>query len=98
MPNVTFRDKGAIRANETTFVPEDLDYSRIDYRHIMRKVVRYRDFSGYVPFIKWPQYPITAIFTCRGCTYNCKTCGGSHYAFKNMTGRKRAAFKSPDCL
>ena len=98
VPNVTFRDKGAIKANETTFVPEDLDYSRIDYRHIMRKVVRYRDFSGYVPFIKWPQYPITAIFTCRGCTYNCKTCGGSHYAFKNMTGRKRAAFKSPELL
>ena len=48
--------------------------------------------------MKWPKYPITAIFTCRGCTYNCKTCGGSHYAFKQMTGRKRAAFKAPELL
>ena len=98
VPNVTFRDGGAVKANPMTFVPENLDYSRLDYAHIMRKVLRYRDFSGYVPFMKWPKYPITAIFTCRGCTYNCKTCGGSHYAFKQMTGRKRAAFKSPALL
>lgn len=98
VPNVTFRNSGDIVANDTTFVPTDLDHSRTDYGHIMRKVVRYRDFSGYVPFVKWPTYPITAIFTCRGCTYNCKTCGGSHYAFRNMTGRKKAAFKSPGLL
>jgi B12-binding domain/radical SAM domain protein len=98
VPNVTFRDKGEIVENEVTYVPTDLDHSRTDYGHIMRKVVRYRDFSGYVPFIKWPRYPITAIFTCRGCTYNCRTCGGSRFAFKNMTGRERAAFKSPELL
>lgn len=98
VPNVTFRDEGQVRANPMGFVPENLDYSRIDYAHIMRKVLRYRDFSGYVPFVKWPKYPITAIFTCRGCTYNCKTCGGSHYAFREMTGRKKAAFKSPALL
>ncbi len=96
--NVTYRDRGAVVVNPTTFVPENLDHSRTDYLHIMRKVARYRDFSGYVPFVKWPRYPITAVFTCRGCTYNCKTCGGSHYAFKNMTGRKKAAFKSPELL
>jgi len=98
VPNITYRDKGAVVVNPTTYVPQDLDYSRVDYSHIMRNVVRYRDFSGYVPFINWPKYPITAIFTCRGCTYNCKTCGGSRYAFDNMTGRKRAAFKSPEVL
>jgi B12-binding domain/radical SAM domain protein len=98
VPNLTWRDKERVVANPLTFVPEDLDYSRTDYRHIMRKVMRYRDFAGYVPFVNWPRYPITAIFTCRGCTYNCKTCGGSHFAFKNMTGRKRAAFKSPELL
>jgi B12-binding domain/radical SAM domain protein len=98
VPNITFRDKGVIVENPVTFVPGDLDYSRTDYRHIMRKVVRYRDFAGYVPFINWPRYPITAIFTCRGCNYNCKTCGGSRFAFKNMTGRERAAFKSPELL
>ncbi len=98
VPNVTFRDNGAIKANPITFVPDDLDYSRIDYGHIIRRVTRFRDFSGYVPFIRWPRYPITAIFTCRGCTYNCKTCGGSHSAFKNMAGRKRPAYKSPELL
>jgi B12-binding domain/radical SAM domain protein len=98
VPNVTWRNDGNIVSNDTTYVPEGLDHSRTDYGHIMRKVVRYRDFSGYVPFMKWPRYPITAIFTCRGCTYNCKTCGGSRYAFNNMTGRQRAAFKSPELL
>jgi B12-binding domain/radical SAM domain protein len=98
VPNITFRDNGKVIENDLTFVPEDLNYTRTDYAHIMRKVMRYRDFSGYVPFINWPQYPITAIFTCRGCTYNCRTCGGSHFAFKNMTGRRRAAFKSPENL
>jgi B12-binding domain/radical SAM domain protein len=98
VPNLTYRERGTVVENPTTFVPEDLDYTRTDYRHIIRKVARYRDFSGYVPFVNWPRYPITAIFTCRGCTYNCKTCGGSHFAFKHMTGRKRAAFKSPEVL
>jgi B12-binding domain/radical SAM domain protein len=98
VPNVSFRDGGTVVANPLTFVPEDLDYSRTDYRHIIRKVMRYRDFSGYVPFFNWPKYPITAIFTCRGCTYSCKTCGGSRFALKNMAGRDRAAFKSPELL
>ena len=93
MPNVTFRDEGAVKANPMTFVPENLDYSRMDYAHIMRKVLRYRDFSGYVPFMKWPKYPITAIFTCRGCTYNCKTCGGSHYAFKQHDGAEKGGIQ-----
>ncbi len=98
VPNVSFRDKDTVVANPLTFVPDDLDYSRTDYRHIIRKVMRYRDFSGYVPFVNWPRYPITAIFTCRGCTYGCKTCGGSRFALKNMAGRNRAAFKSPELL
>ncbi len=98
VPNVSFRDKGTITVNPLTFVPDDLDYSRTDYGHIIRKVMRYRDFAGYVPFVNWPRYPITAIFTCRGCTYNCKTCGGSRFAFRNMGCRERAAFKSPELL
>ncbi len=98
VPNLSFRDEGAVVVNPLTFVPEDLDYSRTDYRHIMRKAVRYRDFAGYVPFVNWPKYPITAIFTCRGCSYECKTCGGSRFAFRHMTGRKKPAFKSPELL
>ena len=98
VPNVSFRDGGTVVANPLAFVPEDLDYSRTDYRHIVRKVMRYRDFSGYVPFVNWPKYPIAAILTCRGCTYGCKTCGGSRFALKSMAGRNRAAFKSPELL
>ncbi len=98
VPNLSFRNNGDVTVNPLTYVPDDLDHSRTDYLHIMKKVARYRDFAGYVPFINWPKYPITAIFTCRGCTYNCKTCGGSRFAFANMTGRKRAAFKSPEIL
>ena len=31
VPNLSFRDKGAVMVNPLTFVPEDLDYSRTDY-------------------------------------------------------------------
>ena len=96
--NVTFRHDGNIIENPVSFLPYDLDYTNIDYRHIIRKVARFRDFYGYIPFTNWPKYPITAVFTCRGCTYNCRTCGGSHYAFKGMMGRQRPAFKSPQLL
>ena len=98
VPNLSFRDEGKIVENPLSFLPQDLNYTRVDYRHIIRKVTRFRDFYGYVPFTNWPTYPITAIFTCRGCTYNCKTCGGSHFAFGGMMGRKKPAYKAPRLL
>jgi len=96
VPNLTWKDKdGHVHANPITHVPETLDHIAIDYRHIMQKVWRYRDPVGYEPFTNWFMYPITAVFTCRGCRYNCKTCGGSANTFGRVANRQRPAYRNP---
>ena len=99
IPNLTWRDtRGKIRVNPLSYVPNDLDHITIDYRHIMKKVVRYLDPLGYEPFFNWFTYPVTAVFTCRGCVYDCQTCGGSANAFKAIASRERPAYRSPHLL
>ena len=99
IPNLTWRDgQNGIRANPLSYVPENLDDIAIDYRHIMKKVVRYADPTGYQPFIDWYSYPVTAVFTCRGCTYHCKTCGGSSPTFRSMAHRGKTAYRDPKLL
>jgi len=99
IPNLTYRDGGnGIHVNPITYVPEDLNDITIDYRHIMKKVVRYMDPVGYQPFIDWYSYPVTAVFTCRGCSYHCKTCGGSSRTFRTMANRTRPAYRDPVLL
>ena len=99
IPNLTYRDgTNGIRANPITYVPEDLNDITIDYRHIMKKVVRYMDPVGYQPFIDWYSYPVTAVFTCRGCIYHCKTCGGSSRTFRTMANRTKPAYRDPVLL
>jgi B12-binding domain/radical SAM domain protein len=99
VPNLTWRDPtGEIRVNPLSHVPRDLDDITIDYRHIMKKVVRYVDPTGYQPFIDWYSYPVTAVFTCRGCTYNCRTCGGSARFFQTTANRERPSYRDPGLL
>lgn len=98
IPNLTWRGKEKIHVNPLSHVPESLDDISIDYRHIMKKVVRYIDPTGYQPFVNWYSYPVTAVFTCRGCTYSCKTCGGSARTFRSMANRKKPAYRDPRLL
>ncbi len=99
IPNLTCRDgTNGIHANPITYVPEDLNDITIDYRHIMKKVVRYMDPVGYQPFVDWYSYPVTAVFTCRGCIYHCKTCGGSSRTFRSMANRTKPAYRDPVLL
>jgi B12-binding domain/radical SAM domain protein len=99
IPNLTFRDgRDGIQVNPLTYVPETLDDIAIDYRHIMKKVVRYADPTGYQPFVDWYTYPVTAVFTCRGCIYHCKTCGGSSQTFRSMANRRKPAYRDPKLL
>jgi B12-binding domain/radical SAM domain protein len=99
VPNLTWRTReGEIVVNPLSYVPETLDDITVDYRHIMKKVVRYVDPTGYQPFIDWYSYPVTAVFTCRGCRYNCKTCGGSARTFRAMANRKKPAYRDPKLL
>ena len=99
IPNLTYRDSiDGIQVNPLSHVPENLDEITIDYSHIMKKVVRYADPTGYQPFIDWYSYPVTAVFTCRGCTYSCKTCGGSSQTFRAMANRRKPAYRDPKLL
>jgi B12-binding domain/radical SAM domain protein len=98
VPNLTWRDDGEVKVNPLSHLPTDLNAVVIDYGHIMRQVARYRDLIGYIPFTNWFSYPLTAVFTCRGCTHLCKTCGASHQALKGLEGRTRPAYRDPQLL
>jgi B12-binding domain/radical SAM domain protein len=99
IPNLSYRDtKNGVQVNPLTHVPEDLNEITIDYSHIMKKVVRYVDPTGYQPFMDWYNYPVTAVFTCRGCIYSCKTCGGSSQSFRTMANRRKPAYRDPKLL
>ena len=99
VPNLSWRDSnGQTRVNSLSYVPDNLDHITIDYRHAMKKVARYLDPFGYEPFFNWFTYPVTAVFTCRGCIHDCHTCGGSADTFKAMACRRRPAYRSPQLL
>jgi len=99
IPNLTWRDgQGKVRVNPLSHVPTNLDGIKIDYSHIMKKVMRYRDLSGYTPYQNWLNYPATAVFNVRGCTHTCRTCGGAAYAFRENCNRPRPAYRDPELL
>ncbi|MBN1225491.1 MAG: TIGR04190 family B12-binding domain/radical SAM domain protein, partial [Deltaproteobacteria bacterium] len=99
IPNLTWRDhQGKVRVNPLTYVPANLDGIKIDYSHIVKKVIRYHDLSGYTPYQNWFSYPATAVFNVRGCTHCCRTCGGTAYAFRKICNRQKPAFRDPELL
>ena len=99
VPNLTWRDlDGRNRENSLTYVPESLDELSLDYSDMVKLVLRHRDLTGNLPFENWLDYPFTALLTCKGCLYDCITCGGSRSAFSCFFGREKPAFKSPERL
>ncbi len=99
IPNLTWKDRdGEIHVNPQTYIPEDLDHLEMNYRQMVRSVVRDLDFLNYVPFSHWIDYPAMAVLTVRGCKHNCAYCGGSASAGRLITGRKAPAFRSPEKL
>ncbi len=99
IPNLTYKKAdGSVVSNPLDWVLEDMNDISLDYSFNMRAVIRYRDMMGFVPFKDWLQYPVCASLTCRGCSHNCITCGGSAYSFRNHFGRKKVAFRDPELL
>ncbi|MGB2798682.1 MAG: TIGR04190 family B12-binding domain/radical SAM domain protein [Dehalococcoidia bacterium] len=100
VPNLVWRDsQGRSRENPLSHVPADLSGVMVShYTNVVRSVIRYRDLASYVPFSNWVKYPITAVFTCRGCTQNCAICGGSSSAFRQFYNRDRTVFRSPQSV
>ncbi len=99
IPNLTYKTaSGAVVVNELAWVPETFDHVKLDYSYSMRSVIRDRDLRSALPFKGWLGYPVTASLTCRGCTRQCPTCGGSAYAFARHCNRKAPAFRDPELL
>jgi B12-binding domain/radical SAM domain protein len=100
VPNLVWRDsQGTVRENPLSHVPADLGGVMVGhYANVVRSVLRYRDLASYTPFGNWKDYPITAAFTCRGCTENCVICGGSAAAYRQFYNRDRIAFRSPESV
>ena len=97
--NLTWRGSdGRKRVNPLSFVPEDIDDLWIDYGEVVKLVVRHRDLESALPYEDFMDYPFTAVLTCKGCNYDCVTCGGSSYAFKRFFNRERPVFKTPERL
>jgi B12-binding domain/radical SAM domain protein len=99
LPNLTWQEaNGTVHANEITYSPADLDHVLIDYSYVVKAVARYRDLASFVPFKGWLGYPITAALSVRGCTHNCRTCGGSAATFAALHNRRRPAYRAPEDL
>jgi len=88
VPNLTFRNsEGKVSVNPMMKPSETLDeyeYTRLDL--IEPQKIIYRNERGGSWFI-----PV-----CRGCSYNCATCGGSRYSYKTYLAREKPAFRGPD--
>lgn len=99
IPNLVWKDStGGVHVNPIRYQPDNLDYQLLDYTHVMKAVVRYRDLASYMPFRSWLRYPITAALTVHGCRFNCTTCGGSAYVFRNIHNRTKPVYRSPERL
>lgn len=97
--NLTWKDRNyRKRINKLSYVPINLDGLGYDYGDMVEHVVKNRDMESALPYADFLDYPFTAVLTCKGCNYNCITCGGSNSAFKKFFGRERTLFKSPDAL
>ena len=99
VPNLVWRDRnGRMVVNDRSFQPVNLDYVNFNYPHLLKMAIKYLDPSGYIPFKYWLSYPVTAIFSVRGCMHNCGTCGGSLSAFNKVCMRKIPSFRSPELV
>lgn len=99
VPNLVWRaDAGRAVVNEISYSPENMDYIRFDYQHLLKMAIKYRDPLGYIPFKNWLSYPVTAVFQCRGCYHNCASCGGSRSYFRSLCMRENPCFRSPELL
>jgi B12-binding domain/radical SAM domain protein len=98
IPNLTYKENGEVKVNPTSWVPDDINQFPLDYPHIIRSAIKHKDLSGYIPFYDWQDYPITAIFTCRGCSYHCGTCGGSQETYDTFSHRPKPAYRDPELV
>ncbi|OGS42479.1 MAG: B12-binding domain/radical SAM domain protein [Euryarchaeota archaeon RBG_16_62_10] len=98
VPNLTWRLDGSVKVNPLSHVPDSLDEVLIDYGLMVRKVLRYRDLEGHLPYRNWKSNPMSIAVSVRGCTHNCVNCAGSCDSFGRNFGRSSPAYRSPRLL
>jgi B12-binding domain/radical SAM domain protein len=98
IPNLTWKDADAVRVNPLQFVPPSLDYVDLRPELIADMVMHHRDLASTLPSHGWWRNPITALFTVKGCSHECITCGASRTTCAFLTKRQRPAFRSPASL
>lgn len=89
-PNLTYQEKGKVHINNDMRVTENLDmfdFTRFDLLEPRDRVITFNTPLG--PWKHW------SIPVCRGCLFNCVTCGGSFYSYRTMFRRDFPAFRSP---
>jgi B12-binding domain/radical SAM domain protein len=98
IPNLVWKDTdGKVRENPFSYVPQDISHVMGNhYRLMVKQVLRYHDLASVVPFKGWLKYPVTAVFTCRGCNYNCIFCAGARDAMSGFANRTQAARRTPE--
>jgi B12-binding domain/radical SAM domain protein len=98
VPNLVWKDaSGQPHENEFSYVPSDISHVMGNhYGNVVRQVLRYRDLASVVPFKGWLKYPVTAVFTCRGCNYNCIFCSGAKDAMPGFANRKAPAYRTAE--
>ena len=62
---------------------DEFEYTRYDL--LSPNTTIYTDYAA----------PRGTLVTCRGCIYNCVTCGASSYSYKKYLGKERPSFRSP---
>lgn len=90
VPNATHRANNKVRLEPQVPPVDNLnkyEFSRLDLLQPKSLL-----FSTTRP----PFHPHWSIPICRGCIYNCKTCGGSAYFYKKYFGRTRPAPRNPE--
>lgn len=99
VPNLVWRNgEGSVTDNGISYRPATLDYVHFDYSHPVKMTMKYHDPWGYLPFRNWLSNPVMAVFSCRGCSHDCVSCGGSSSAFRRICSREQPVFRSPELL
>ena len=98
VPNLSWRSGEKLKINPLTNVPDNLDDVEVDYSLMVRKVFRYMDLNGYLPYKNWKSNPMSIALGVRGCTHNCVNCQGSCDSFARNFGRDKPAYRSPEKL
>jgi len=99
IPNLTWKTgDGKVKVNPLSFIPESLDDYMMDYGLVIKAAAKDLDPTAYLHYKDWFKYPMAAILPFKGCIFNCVTCGGSGFAYKNICGRVKPALKKPETL